>query len=751
MANPNPSPYTRGFSFTGYQANNPTLPLPGQNVDIELDNLGVQVNRTIGALAEIRRADGKLTNKRVTYDSLDDDLRMRLAQYGNDITVEAYVSVPQAQSSVVPVGVGSVAVQGFADAGDGGAAIYKLVDTEPAHNAWWQDADGKYFELAEPYVNVLHFGAVGDNSSDDWAAIMAAIDYSVITGAPIHLPKRSYGVTKPVYLNGSAWVAGGKSVTGQQPFVRAFLGDVYASFGARIFALPGFTGEAVVFGRNAAGATVKDIHVDGANIANPIDISWIGTASGAPGSAAPACLNQFTGWFIEGAVAGGTGIRLDGGADTLIQNIVYRGGAASVGLSLILPGGGIWANNVHVYQGRVEIAAQNARISDSVLLNGLRVVSAALDMLEFSSCQFSTDPEFGYTIYSKTDPGSFGTFAMHFTSCVFLGGASHTYYFAGRWSTGAKFIACYFSQPTTLFFDTGTPGRWEAIGGATRPPVFDFEHCVFSGGGSAYPQPVDEKVLIGRYASRSPAGIVSATRVFPFDVLVGDGTITGGKLDAVATGLFARNQTSAVIPADAYLGLGYNRQALAETEIYQRGDIVRFVKWDGTTATPQYTFNNTATSAFYPGADGTRKLGQSPNRWAELWVVDGSFHTSDAREKTPLEPLTPVEIEAAKALARDIGKFKRLAAIAEKGAAARFHIGTTVQRVIQIMQDEHGLDPFLYGIVGHNSWDADPDEGREAGDRYSLRPDELLAFIARGQAANQDALEARLTAIEAAS
>ena len=741
MAAPNPTPYTRGFSFTGYQANNPTLPLPGQKVDIELDNLGVQVNRTIGALADIRRTDGKLTNKRVTYDSLDDDLRMRLAQYGNDITVDAYTSVPQAQSSVVPVGVGAVAVLGFLDAGDGGAAVYRNVETEPTHNAWWQDADGKYFELAEPNVNVLQFGAVGDNASDNWAAFMAVADYSVATGKTIYLPKGNYGVTKPWYLNGSAWVADGKPVAGEQPFVRGVIGDTYAYFGARIFALPGFVGEAVVFGRNCAGKTIKNIHVDGANIANPIDISWIGTASGVPATAAPACFNELTGWFVDNCAAGGTGIRVDGMADSLIANLNYRGGSPLVGMSMSLPGGGIWANNIHIHTGRFDIAAQNARISDSVLLNGVRVISQSLDMLEFTSCQFSTDPDIGYTVYSNTDPGSFGTIAALFSSCVFLGGAEHTYYFAGRWLTGAKFVGCYFVQPPTLFFDTVTVGRWEAIGGASRPPVFDFEHCAFAGGGAVFPESVPNKVLVGRYASRRSDGIMSATRVFPSDIVLGETLIAADTLDVQATGLYLLSQAQAVVPADAYAGFGYNRLSVGESEIYSRSDVLRLTTWDGTTATPAYTFNNDpGTSAFYPAANNTRKLGQAGNRWTEVFATNGTINTSDARAKTAVTPLTAAEMAAAKDLAREIGSFKFLSAVAEKGDAARKHIGMTVQRAIEIMT-AHGLNPMAYGFICYDEWDADPVEDREAGDCYGFRPDELLTFIARG-------FDARLTALE---
>jgi hypothetical protein len=93
-------------------------------------------------------------------------------------------------------------------------------------------------------------------------------------------------------------------------------------------------------------------------------------------------------------------------------------------------------------------------------------------------------------------------------------------------------------------------------------------------------------------------------------------------------------------------------------------------------------------------------------------------------------------------LAREIGAYQWLAAVEKKGAAAREHIGVTVQRAIEVMQ-AHGLDPFNYGFVCYDEWDDEHDDSGavtvKAGNRYSFRLPELLLFIARG-------LEARLTA-----
>jgi hypothetical protein len=74
----------------------------------------------------------------------------------------------------------------------------------------------------------------------------------------------------------------------------------------------------------------------------------------------------------------------------------------------------------------------------------------------------------------------------------------------------------------------------------------------------------------------------------------------------------------------------------------------------------------------------------------------------------------------------------------------------TVQRAIQIMQ-AHDLEPFGYGFICHDQWQAEPETlnegeefstpGKDAGDRYGFRTDELLLFLACG-------FEARLAALE---
>jgi hypothetical protein len=184
-----------------------------------------------------------------------------------------------------------------------------------------------------------------------------------------------------------------------------------------------------------------------------------------------------------------------------------------------------------------------------------------------------------------------------------------------------------------------------------------------------------------------------------------------------------------------------------------------------------------ATGHGQPALDNTYTWGTPSNRFSVYYGGTGTINTSDAREKTEVQALTPAEIAAATDLAREIGRYQFLDAVEKKGDAARQHIGMTVQRAIEILES-HGLDAKSYGFICYDSWperqvparfdtretglvdsdgrplyedvEIEPARTDPAGDRYSFRPDELLLFIARGQSARQDDIDARLAALEAA-
>jgi hypothetical protein len=200
---------------------------------------------------------------------------------------------------------------------------------------------------------------------------------------------------------------------------------------------------------------------------------------------------------------------------------------------------------------------------------------------------------------------------------------------------------------------------------------------------------------------------------------------------------------------------------------------------------------NVVCSNFYNDIDNGANLGNGSKRWATVFAVTGAINTSDAREKTPVSPMSGAEISASIALAKEIGSYKWLVSVDEKGDSARSHIGMTVQRAIEVMES-YDLIPLDYAFICYDEWPAVEQLGHEsirgniysggekiftdveisefepykefssytweetsrsyvvtqeaepAGNRFGFRNDQLALFIVRGQEERLARIEARL-------
>lgn len=165
---------------------------------------------------------------------------------------------------------------------------------------------------------------------------------------------------------------------------------------------------------------------------------------------------------------------------------------------------------------------------------------------------------------------------------------------------------------------------------------------------------------------------------------------------------------------------------------------------------------------FRPGGDNSQALGWSGFRWSTVFAATGTINTSDAREKEWRGGLTDAELRAARRIAAELGFYRWLDAIAEKGDEARYHFGVRAQQVWSIMADEGLVDPIgedglpgstPYAFLCFDAWEEAPavigaddevmQEAVAAGNRFGLRPDQLVLFLIAAQ-------EQRLAALEAA-
>jgi hypothetical protein len=148
-----------------------------------------------------------------------------------------------------------------------------------------------------------------------------------------------------------------------------------------------------------------------------------------------------------------------------------------------------------------------------------------------------------------------------------------------------------------------------------------------------------------------------------------------------------------------------------------------------------------------PGGDNNRTLGAASYRWSIVYAATGTINTSDANYKEQIAPLDEAEKRVAVAIKGLVKKFKMKDAVAEKGDAARIHVGVIAQEVAAAFVAE-GLDPTKYALFCEDTWwekeytreeagitelirqsfDTET-EGAEKKTRMGIRYEQLLAFI----------------------
>lgn len=158
---------------------------------------------------------------------------------------------------------------------------------------------------------------------------------------------------------------------------------------------------------------------------------------------------------------------------------------------------------------------------------------------------------------------------------------------------------------------------------------------------------------------------------------------------------------------------------------------------------------NVYTTGTDPGADNSRTLGTSGNRWSTVYAANGTINTSDANEKQDIADLDEAEKRVAVRIKGLIKKFRFKDAVIAKGDAARIHVGVIAQEVRDAFTAE-GLDAHRYGLFCSDTWwereemverkhlDAPrlerviytvPTEGATEKTRLGVRYDQLLAFV----------------------
>jgi hypothetical protein len=124
-----------------------------------------------------------------------------------DFANSSFDTKADVEAATIDPSVDAIHVLGYATAGDGGAAVYKRVVAEPAHAGKIQSADGAWWEIAEPVINVLMFGADPTFVADSTLALNSALG----VGRAIYFPQGKFKFTAQIVYT---IAGGGVSFTG---------------------------------------------------------------------------------------------------------------------------------------------------------------------------------------------------------------------------------------------------------------------------------------------------------------------------------------------------------------------------------------------------------------------------------------------------------------------------------------------------------------------------------------------------------
>ena len=138
---------------------------------------------------------------------------------GGSLTIgdlSIYDTVAALQGSIVAASVSAVYLLGYYLAGDGGAgAIYTRSLAPGAGAGKVQSADGQWWILASPQLDVRMFGAVGNfGATDDTASILAAVTFASANSRPLFVPGLTFQITPASPYNNE----GGTPYLGAFPF-----------------------------------------------------------------------------------------------------------------------------------------------------------------------------------------------------------------------------------------------------------------------------------------------------------------------------------------------------------------------------------------------------------------------------------------------------------------------------------------------------------------------------------------------------
>ena len=578
-------------------------------------------------------------------------------------------------------------------------------------------------------VSVKDFGAVGDGVTDDTAAIQNALN----TGKTLFIPDGIYNCTSPLTSSGKNVCIKGESKKGAVLLFSA-AGLNFSFDVASVTNIPNtvdlreFTVRAnssiTGIGVNLVWTTLVAQGRESAYLEINIECNDAGTGSFSTALSILNCFQSyFNGLYIIGAGTG-TGVIVDSCITAEFIKCDILGFATGFKtLDTNHQCEGIIVSNCTIYNNTIGMDIGHAifvNVSDTHVLGS----TFAVKLTGYLSQSNFTNNTFYVT-------GASGV-GIELTSVQSCGFSNTVIQAVGAGYATATMIHCtsgaYQNRFTSLALDAGAIGMLIDSGSSDNSIVGGIYQCSTPitdnststhysgfntvGGGGA--------VKIGYAANKLSFNTSNATFAASYPVYVPN-------IIYVQGGIELGNSTTG---GGSYIDF----HSIAGSVDYDS----RMISVGGATSPAGQGALTVNALSFRPQIDNTTALGGGSFRWTTVYAATATINTSDGRLKTEIESLDAAELATAKALKGLIKKFKYTDSVAEKGTAARIHVGVIAQEV-EAAFIANGLDATQYGIFCYDEWEetleVKDDKGKviipysSSGNRYGIRYEELLAFI----------------------
>jgi hypothetical protein len=556
----------------------------------------------------------------------------------------------------------------------------------------------------QDFVSVKDFGAVGDGVADDIVAINAAFAYAKATPLvkSIVFPSGNYRITGSINAKGN--FNRGLRIIGLKATITATGNFPALQVNGRVPDTP---------------PEVRMHHIiEGLVIFGPVKFGVGNTAS------------------VGIEVARGANVKI---RDCHIYNF-YRG--------LYLYGNLISSyENLYIYGNQIGIDAaydgefapndihfSNCQVVDNI--QAIKVVGNPNGSMYFSGCEIEGNNLAGNTTDGVKVVEFSNAGKITFTSCHFeVNPGQYNIYFDGPLKGHLNMIGCEVIPgddcANAIFMDniSGLPNLFFVGGRATVNDTGLGQKSInLSTGVSA--------VVIGEFAGQLH-GDLSKTTVMRSGQIGTDGRVQ------------ASTAIRAIGPSNIGIAVGGQLQFIDPTTsarlTYMIADGIRKDAnsiFSIGASKSDIVLRRLSTDTVEAGEDNTYNLGTGGIRWKEIFSVNGTINTSDAREKQDIVELSEAERRVAVKLKGLVRRFRFKDAVLQKGDDSRYHVGVVAQDVVSAFESE-GLDSARYGLLCFDEWedyhqDILDEEGNptgeqklvvSAGSRFGIRYEQLLAFI----------------------